>query len=256
MTHTHPLDIKIIGQGAPLILLHGWGWNSRIWEPLLPKLIPYYQLFLIDLPGCGKSPDLTNYYFENILTELSKITPAHATWLGWSLGGLLATGMAIHFPERVTKLITITSSPRFVQDTNWPGLKITHLQKFSELLRYDTKKTLQDFLALQLRGSPKQDELISALQIQLFCQNQTSLSALLGGLKLLCETDLRSDLKKIACPSLHIFGQLDTIVPNNIINILSPLMPKGRFEIIKRAGHIPFLSQQDIFLDLLNQFLG
>lgn len=250
------ISVDVIGHGQPLVFLHGWGWNSEIWQPLIPQLVKNYQVFLIDLPGFGKSPLLTNdYTFEALVPEILAKTPPNAAWVGWSLGGLFSLWIAIHFPERVSHLITIASSPRFVRDTNWPGVELATLEKFSNLLMVDYKKTLRDFLELQLRGSPQKEELFSLLEKKIFISNETSLKALLGGLILLRETDLREELKGLHCPSLHIFGQLDTIVPMRIANLLNPMLPNANFEIVNRTGHMPFLSHQEHFITLLNQFL-
>ncbi len=248
--------LKTVGKGHPLIMLHGWGWHSDVWQPLIPALEENFQLFLIDLPGFGKSPMLTSHYtLEAITSKIFDIIPTHAAWLGWSLGGMLAWWVAIHYPEKVDYLVTVASTPKFVSDINWPGVAMPTLEKFSETLIENPQKTLQDFLTLQLRGSPKNHELFSELKNILLSTQQPTVSALQGGLELLRNTDLRKDIHQVTAPSLHIFGSHDTLVPPSIINILQPLLPNSRFEMIKRAGHMPFLSQPEVFLELLCQFI-
>jgi len=247
---TQELHVVVLGKGPPLVLLHGWGWHSGIWQPLIPQLIDSYQLFLVDLPGFGKSHLLTeSYQFADLAKRIFQQVPLTATWLGWSLGGMLAWWIAIHYPEKVTRLITVASSPKFVSDDSWPGIPLATLQRFSQAILANYEKTLEDFLELQLRGSKNAALLLTELKSQIsFCHTD----ALIGGLKLLRETDLRQDLKKIKCPSLHIFGANDTLVPIAVIPYLQKyLSAHSRCEIIKRAGHIPFLSQPDEFLKLL-----
>lgn len=247
------LHIDIHGKGHPLIMLHGWGWHSGIWQPLLPQLQRKYQVFLIDLPGFGKSPALSNgYHFENIVPLLLEIAPPEAAWLGWSLGGLFAMWIAIYFPERVSHLITIASTPCFVRKENWPGIENATLEKFSQLLSLDHRKTLLDFLELQLRGSSQREQLFAELTPLLSPADQSSLC---GALQLLQNTDLRSELKKISCESLHIFGQLDTIVPSRIAPSLSSMLPQSRSSIIRHTGHMPFLTHTKDVLDLVDGFL-
>lgn len=248
------LHIDIIGRpGHPLVLLHGWGWHSRVWAPLLPQLQQHFQLFLIDLPGAGLSEPLTgDYTFATIAPMLLEKIPERAAWLGWSLGGLFAMDLAIRFPERVSHLITIASTPRFTRDLDWPGIERQTLEKFSTLLIQDQQKTLHDFLELQLRGSPNRDALFAELK-EITATN--SLPTLLSGLQLLCETDFRADLKKITCPSLHIFGQRDTIVPMQTTHELAALLPQSQVEIIKHTGHMPFLTHPDPVLSFLRGFI-
>jgi pimeloyl-[acyl-carrier protein] methyl ester esterase len=249
---TKNIYIEVIGTGKPLVLLHGWGWHSGIWKPLIPQLAEHYQLFLIDLPGCGKSPlTITDYSFESIANLIFSVVPESANWLGWSLGGMLAWWVAIHYPDKIKRLITVASSPRFVQDHDWPGVAIPTLEKFSATLETHYEKTLEDFLELQLRGSSNASELFAALRETLVPATEPNLVALNGGLKLLRETDFRAQIKNVRCPSLHIFGNLDTLVPAKIATLIQPDLSYGVSRIIKPSGHIPFLSQREAFLKLL-----
>jgi pimeloyl-[acyl-carrier protein] methyl ester esterase len=253
---TLKINIKITGKGQPLVLLHGWGWHSGIWTPLVPQLAENFQLFLVDLPGFGKSPLLTaDYKIETIAALLLENTPLDAHWLGWSLGGMIAWHIAIHHPTQVRRLITVASSPKFVREKNWPGVSPDTLAKFSHLLTEDYQHTLSDFLELQLRGAPKQPELITELKNQISLAT-TSLSALLNSLGLLQTLDLRSELKNMNCPSLHLFGSHDTLVPAAISQLIQPHLQQGKCEIIPRSGHMPFLSHRDIFLETICTFLS
>ena len=246
---TRQLHLEILGSGPPLVLLHGWGWHSGVWKPLIPELTKHFQLFMIDLPGSGKSPDLTsNYKIEEIAEKLLEITPKKAIWLGWSLGGMIAWWIAIHYPEKITRLITVCSSPHFVQSENWPGVAPATLDKFSERITQDYEQTLSDFLELQLRGSNASEELFLELKKILFATNKPSMKALLGGLELLRTLDLRAELQQQTTPSLHIFGSHDTLVP---VRAAKLLQPTHQVEIITRAGHMPFLTQKNKFLELI-----
>ncbi|MEO8963089.1 MAG: alpha/beta fold hydrolase, partial [Gammaproteobacteria bacterium] len=210
---TNTLHLKIIGNGRPLIMLHGWGWSSDIWQSLVPYLAEEFQLFLIDLPGFGKSPLVTENYDITAISELlCEITPENALWLGWSLGGMMAWYIAIHHPTRVSRLITVASSPKFVSAENWPGVSLPTLDKFSSSLLFNQQKVLQDFLELQLRGSNRHPELLQSLQNQISAV-KTSVPALMGGLNLLRDLDLRSQISDITCPALHVFGSHDMLVP-------------------------------------------
>ncbi len=243
------LHLNVIGKGPPLVLLHGWGWHSGIWSPLIPYLADKFQLFIPDLPGFGKSPVLTEHYtFDTIASQLFKIVPADAVWLGWSLGGMLAWWVASYYPEKVTRLITVAASPKFLSDEKWPGVPDAVLKKFSTQLVNEYQETLYDFLRLQLRGSPKSNALLTELKAQLSPIEET---ALMGGLRLLHETDLRPQLAAIKMPSLHILGGLDRLVPASVMQYLQPLVPYGKCEVIKGAGHIPFLSHREEFLGML-----
>jgi pimeloyl-[acyl-carrier protein] methyl ester esterase len=244
-----------MGTGYPLVLLHGWGWHSGIFLPIASQLAQHFQVFLIDLPGCGKSSlEITDYTIESLATTLCKHLPEQAIWLGWSLGGMIAWWVALHHPTAIKQLITVSSSPRFIADDHWPGVAPAALHTFQHRLLNDYEKTLKEFLELQLRGSLVTQEWANQLY-QIHQDAHPCHAALLGGLSLLTTLDLRNDLSHMTCPSLHIFGSLDVLVPKNIVPILKPKLPHSQFAIIQRAGHIPFLTHQTIFIDLLHQWI-
>ncbi len=246
-----PLNLRVIGKGPPLVMLHGWGWHSGIWQPLVPYLAEKFQLFLVDLPGFGQSPLLSPHYSITEITNLLlAITPPHSIWLGWSLGGMIAWHIAIHHPERVSQLITVASSPKFMSTPDWPGVAPHTIEKFANSLVQNYQITLEEFLELQLRGSPKNQVLLTELRKQITTSSHTT-PALLGSLGLLRDMDLRAELTKMQCPSLHLFGSHDTLVPVKVAKLIQPALLHGKCAIIKRAGHIPFLSQMKLFLDYL-----
>ena len=173
------LFVKKQGQGTPLVLLHGWGWNSAIWEPLVPELSKYYQVVMLDLPGFGQSPlEIDDYTFASIAPLVLECVPDKAIWLGWSLGGMLAFWLAINSPENVEKLITVSASPRFTEDSDWPGVALRTLNRFANALTSQYEKTMTDFLELQLRGSPQYDTLFPELRAKLFAHGTPEMKAL------------------------------------------------------------------------------
>lgn len=113
------VNIRSYGEGLPLVFFHGWGFDSRIWLPLVPQLSRDYQIILIDLPGFGHTPIMEWELFKKFLLEQ---LPKHFALIGWSMGGLYAIRLAVEEPDRVYKLINIASSPRFLYTDLWPGV--------------------------------------------------------------------------------------------------------------------------------------
>ncbi|MCB0113885.1 MAG: alpha/beta fold hydrolase [Caldilineaceae bacterium] len=71
------LSYRIVGEGPPLLLLHGFGISYNIWQALVPLLHSHFQLILVELPGIGASPPLpaqTLYYVAgaDLLDELRR----------------------------------------------------------------------------------------------------------------------------------------------------------------------------------------
>lgn len=233
------LNLTIHGHGQPLVLFHGWGYDSHIWSAVLPDLSNQYQIYLVDLPGFGLSDFMDWNEFKLILLEK---LPEQFALVGWSMGGLFATRLAIEAPSRVTHLLNIASSPRFIKDEKWPGVEPEAFVAFYDNLATDPAKTLAQFLGLQsLRHN---------------CSSRTpSLVSLAAGLDTLLTWDLRHSLTELSIPVSFLFGRLDTITPRKLMRTMQDRYPKFDYNMFHQAAHVPFLSHKEQFLELLNDFL-
>ncbi len=239
--------------GAPeLVLLHGWGMSSDIWQPLLPELSRRYSLTLIDLPGLGRSPALAEpLTLSSVVDALLSAAPETANWLGWSLGGQLALACAAVAPERVERLVTVASSPCFVQRDDWDcAMEEAVFAGFETALQDQPAKTLSRFMMLQTQGAEAGKETLKQLR-----EIQQSLShAMLPQTLQLLREDCRELLAKLSMPVMQIFGERDQLLPQSVAQACASLT--GRFShLYSGAGHLPFLSHPDLFCQDLKAFL-
>lgn len=245
------------GQGPGLVLLHGWGAHSGVWAGLRERLAEHFSVTCIDLPGHGHSP-----YQAGVMDSLPAlaeavlaIAPLNASWLGWSLGGLVAQQAALLEPGRIDKLILLDSTPSFVSREGWPcALEPAVFEAFYQDLINDSRATLLRFIALQTRGSKQASEDARLLRRVLLHPAPVS-EALQAGLQLLRQADLRGQLAMIKTPTLLLAGARDTLLPQQALAEMAKLFPNAVFEIIEKAGHAPFLSHHDETLHAINAFL-
>ena len=74
----------VIGQGPDLALIHGWGLDSAVWQPLLAALAQRFRVHLVDLPGYGAAPD-DSADFTNTAQAVIDALPHPVTLCGWSV---------------------------------------------------------------------------------------------------------------------------------------------------------------------------
>lgn len=237
------IHIDIQGNGKPLVLFHGWGFNHQIWRPLLPILTQQYQLFLVDLPGFGLTPSMD---WEAFKISLLKKLPFNFAAAGWSMGGLFATRLAIEEPQQVSHLINIASTPRFIRDLYWPGVDIEVFKTFYQDLSSDPERILKQFITLQLQGESIPPNLI---------EQAPTVQGLQAGLDLLLCWDLRQDLTQLEIPTFYMFGRLDAITPRMTMTVMQKIYPQFNYHLFPKAAHAPFLSHQDQFIKTLEEFL-
>lgn len=224
-------------------MLHGWGMNSAVWSGFADQLAMHYRLSLIDLPGHGDSP----YSGEKGLASWSRaclsVAPERAVWLGWSLGGEVTMQAALEEPGRVAGVIGLAATPRFAQARDWPHAMVEDtLEQFIQASRKDHIKTLERFLALQVRGSDEAREGLRLLKQRMRMKPAPQAEALDAGLDLLQTVDLRQLLRRLSCPTGWLYGERDTLVPAAVAQWLSNWLPEAHVEVIPGAAHAPFLS--------------
>ena len=246
------------GDGPDIVLLHGWGFHSAVWQDILPLLTPHFRVTLIDIPGFGFSQPYTNdeYSLPIVAKDILAIAPSQACWLGWSMGGLIATYIAAHFPERVKALINVASTPSFLLREDWPGLELQILQDFSQMLAEDYAATIKRFLALQFLGCDAYRKQLAQLEKRLLERDMPAEVILAHGLALLEHTDLRAEFSALTMPLLNIQGRIDSLVPARAAPAIAALNTQCQVELINKASHAPFLSHPQEFSKLVVDFYG
>lgn len=244
------------GAGPDLMMVHGWGLHGGIWKPLLPLLEAHFRVTCVDLPGHGRSDWQGEETLDAMAGALLSVAPAGAAWLGWSLGGLVAARAALLAPTRVNALIEIASSPCFVRRPGWQSAMLpVLLDTFADELAEDYARTLDRFLALQVRGSENSTAALKMLHALMLLQGEPNADALRAGLELLRTTDLRDRLGKIECPVLLLAGERDTLVPVSAMRAAGKLFHAAQLQVIDGAGHAPFIAQPEQVAEKITKFL-
>lgn len=251
------LKKSIYGQGPTLVLLHGWGLNSAVWQPIIEKLSYRYKVITVDLPGFGQNVEClpTTYSLANISEMIVECVSEEATYLGWSLGGLVASNIALLYPKQCSALVTVASTPCFMEKGDWPGMKANILSAFYQQLSKDIGKTLNNFLKIQTMGSPNLRHDLKLIQKLVMEYPLPSEFALKAGLDLLAQSDLRNEVANICQPTLRVYGKLDSLVPQKVQTLVDSMQPKNQSYLLPKASHAPFISHQSDFIEVLGNWL-
>lgn len=271
------LHVDHDGSGAPLLFIHGWGMHGGMWGEVLPRLAERYRVMAVDLPGHGYSAEnskrevvsserdtaldthnllLATDYLDLIVDQLSAQFTEPMAVCGWSLGGQIALRWAMRYPEQVSRLVLVSSTPCFVQQTGWScAMAADTLAAFSAALQQDRLTTLRRFLALQARGSERERELLVGLRRLLQSRREPDLAAMQSGLDMLRDIDLRADLPKISQPALVIAGDRDTLTPLSASQYMATKLPVARMAAIEGAAHASFSSHPGLFVKHVTDFL-
>ena len=248
--------VEIIGQGQPLVLLHGWGMHSGVWQPLIKKLSAQYMLYLVDLPGMGNSRPIEPYHLHALADEVAQVIPGVSDILGWSLGGLVAQRIALNQPDRIRRLILVGSTPCFVNKNDWDlGVNPANFESFAEAVNSDYKATILQFLTLQCMKADDARSTLKQLRASFDTRPTPTQTTLQRALHVLLESDLRAEVSNIRKPTLLIHGDRDTLAPVQAAHWMMQQLPNGFLRVMSGSAHAPFLSHSEQFIAALNQFL-
>ncbi len=253
----------------PLVLLHGWGADSHIWEPVISGLNRIADLWLLDLPGFGESPACFNSDnqacdphaddpLDDVLSQVLNIAPPQAVYLGWSLGGMLATALAARCPHRVTGLITLASNISFIARKNWPrAMPAQTFNGFYQGFCEAPLLTLKRFCGLQAQGDGNERQVLKWLRHRLPGASLTEVIAdtWRPTLGLLAAIDNGAAYNGLTTPGLHLLGEKDVLVPATAGRELAARNPQQRVEVLPNTGHALHVSQPQKVVDLVVEFL-
>ena len=167
------MQVVVRGTGPALVMIHGWAMHGSVFEPLTTRLQAHFTLYLIDLPGHGRSRDSAVPFTLAAMAQAIAAQTPPAPWLGWSLGGLVALHAAQALPAAVRGLLMLAASPRFVRAPDWPsGMDDAVFAVFAGDLASDFYAAVDRFLMLEARGSEHLREEIRRLRASVFAQGE------------------------------------------------------------------------------------
>ncbi len=252
------------GNGAPLILIHGFLYHTVMWKKNIDALAEKFKVYAIDLWGFGYSERLPqlDYGFPLFGRQIKGFMEAlgipRATLVGQSMGGGIAVYVAAHYPDKVDRLILVDPAVIPYPDTIVATIyKLPGVGEFLNSLPGDfvMKNNLKNFWFYDPR---KVTDEYAAEVLQPLCI-QGSHEALMYILRnVLKEPLVEKEARQLAqtnLPILLIHGREDKAVPLNRSRALNKLWKSSRLVIFERSGHSPEEEHPEQFNRVAMEFL-
>ncbi len=238
-----------VGQGASIVLLHGWGSEGKFFAPIMSALKDRYRLIAPNFPGCGgseimDSPWSLADYEDFVLEFLNKLEIKDPVMMGHSHGGRVTLSLCAKGKVNPKKIVLLDSA----------GLipKKTAKQKF----RAKSFKAIKWFLTLPVIKNFSAGLLEKARKYYGSADYNAAPPVLRQTLISLVNTDLRDVLPNIKASTLLIWGENDTATPLADAKIIESLISDAGLCVIKGAGHFAFAEAPAQTIAILNSFLG
>lgn len=235
----------------PLVLLHGWGAHAGVWSEVIARMDLGHTVIAPDYPDeCGPDGSI-----NEVLDYLAGMVPEQCVIAGWSLGGQLALQWARRYPRRISKLILVSTTPRFVTAPDWPhGMDAVAFSSFAGLVATDAAQALRRFLLLETQGDAQARKVARQLEAALATRPEPEGPQLMRTLDWLRDTDLRKMLHDIVQPVLVVHGDCDRITPLAAGEYLATHLADARIERMHGAAHAPFASDPEAFSRRIAEF--
>lgn len=241
------------GEGAPVVLLHGFGGSHRIWSPIHERLAAQARVLAYDLPGHGGSFDHpeagpAKVAANAILADLEARGIAAAHLVGHSMGGAIAALMALFQPARVASL-TLLSPGGFGPEINHRLLSryagaadAAELAPYLEAM-YGWFSAVPEGLAAELiaaRAGPGRREKLAEMASGLAKDGRQ------GALP-------REKLAALASPVTVVWGGLDNVLP---VRQADDLPAHWSLRLFPDLGHMLPEEAPDAMLEIIRETAG
>jgi proline-specific peptidase len=262
---------EILGEGEPLLLIHGFGVTKEEWIGQFIPLSKHFKVIRFDNRDSGKSDHPIEKFTYKVLADDTKalmdaLSIEKAYIVGWSAGGMVAQEFAIHYPEMVTKLVLINTFSHWPGDDTAIGMykqgKIDRMNAIKEnpiKAFYDTatpgftrkfKKELMENPKKKIHGLFSAEDLIENDKNNPISEQDIENYAY--GLSQFNVLDRLSDIKN---ETLIIASSHDRSMPVSVNKIIHDNIPNSRFEVIEKAGHSSPIERAPEINELIIKFL-
>jgi pimeloyl-ACP methyl ester carboxylesterase len=259
-------DVRYVdlGEGSPLLLLHGISGCWQHWVQNIPRLARDHRVIALDLPGFASSPlpgvPLTIEHYAKVIDEFCELLElGPVTLVGNSLGGLISIKTAAHYPERVARLIAVDAAGiSTARLTYGAGIGL-------QLLLVQSQQYVK--LLAKLRGTEGEHPLSLAVEHPEAFERGLLRTVFSPGIRSrgfrpvarhLTELALRGGRFRtpasVRCPTLVVWGRQDRLLPVADAEVLHEMIEGSELVILDDTGHMPQLERPREFNRLVLDF--
>jgi pimeloyl-ACP methyl ester carboxylesterase len=265
----NPVNFVEIGEGRPLVFVHGLGGSWPNWLEQLPVFGREHRVIAVDLPGFGHSPmpgeSITiSGYARTLDALLGALDVDAAVVVGNSMGGFISAELAINFPQRVERLVLVSAAGISTYNHSGATRALPGLRRAERVIA-----AYAGWIAAHSDTVARRPGLRNAT-LGLVTSHPSRLPAALAAeqirgagkpgfmqaLQANLDYDFRDRVPEIACPTLIVWGDRDRVITVRDADRFAELIPGSRKVVFEDTGHLAMLERPAEFNALLAEFLA
>jgi 3-oxoadipate enol-lactonase len=232
-------DVQGPGDAPVLVLPCSLGTSRELWDAAL--YADRFRVLRYEHRGHGESdvprgPYSMEELARDALELLDGLGVEHASWIGVSLGGMVGMWLAAHVPERLDRIVLACTSARMPAPEAYRERAVA--------VREQGLEPLADAVVSGWFTPEAPDELSRRFRAILVA---TPAEGYAGCCEALAAWDFRSELPRVAVPTLVIAGERDEATPAGDTQLLAETIPDARFALIRDAGHLANVERPQEF---------
>ncbi len=264
------LFYKKLGQGPPMIIIHGLYGSSDNWLSIGKALSDNFTVYLVDQRNHGESPHNELHDYPSMRDDMIEFMDKHelskATIIGHSMGGKTAVFLSESHPERIEVLVVIDIAPTKYEAETSGNQAETHKRIMDAMLEVDFSKAgsrddVDEQLAKNIDSSRIRSFLLKnvvrnqdksfqwKLNVPVLRQNLVEILAGLDAKK------YRGGEEIAGFPVLFIRGQKSDYISDDDILVIQQIYPMARITTLPDAGHWLHVEQPALLIKTIRYFL-
>jgi len=269
---SNDINLAYIDEGngnETIIFIHGLGSYIPAWNKNISELSKSYRCIAIDLPGYGKSSKnphsgLMSFYAKVVAEFIDNLDLGKVTLAGHSMGGQISMVAALHYPDKVEKLILVDPAGF---ELFHPGQRLWFKDVMTpNLIRLTTVEAIETNLASNFYNMP--DDAIFMIEDRIAMRTADDFEnycyAVSQSVTGMVDEPIFNKLKYIEQPTLIFFGENDNLIPNRYLNPgeTEPIAKAGANEIknsklimVPKCGHFMMFEKSEVFNNEVKNFL-
>ena len=236
--------------GAPIVFAHALGTGTLLWDKVTPHLPPGLRIIRYDSRGHGLSSCPPAPYSMGTLVRdaerlLDHLSLREAMFVGLSIGGMVAQGLAVKRPDLIRALVLSNTAAKIATPEIWASrIATARAGDMAELARASCERWFTRAFVKENRHLPWLDLL-----------TQHDPEGYIGCASAISGTDFYTPTSGLRLPTLGIAGSDDGSTPPDLLRETVDLIPGSQFQLIRRAGHVPPVDQPEDYARHLSDFL-